>query len=83
MFLPILEVRKLKHREFTLPAKRTQLVRDGSTFWLQTGALNYDTVLPDLSFHVLLSKARILSILSRLQKCPQFFLLLFSMPSAL
>lgn len=42
----------------------SQLVGDRSTYWLQSRALNYYTALSDLSFQVLLSKARILSILS-------------------
>lgn len=42
----------------------SQLVSDRSTYWLQSRALNYYTALSDLSFQVLLSKARILSILS-------------------
>lgn len=61
LFLPISEVRKLRHREFTSSTKTTQWVTG-----LFTGSrvVHLTTTLPDLSCHVLPSKTRILSILS-------------------
>lgn len=64
LFLPISEVRKLRHREFTKSTKTTQWATG-----LLTGSrvVHLTTTLSDLSCHVLPSKTRILSILSTVE----------------